>query len=52
MLRKKIKVKNKAKMKEINHAANMWNKTKLEYWKKTWYELIRKFYNEKRLSQN
>tara|TARA_A100001011_G_scaffold305918_1_gene320682 strand:- start:388 stop:510 length:123 start_codon:yes stop_codon:yes gene_type:complete len=36
-----------SKMKEINHAANMWNKTKLEYWKKKWYELVRKFTNEK-----
>jgi len=33
-------------MNEINHAANMWNKTKLEYWKQRWYELIRKFAND------
>ena len=38
---------NISKMKEINYAANMWNKTKLEYWKKKWYELVRKFTNEK-----
>ena len=33
-------------MKEINHAAIMWNKTGIEYWKKRWYELVRKFANE------
>jgi hypothetical protein len=35
-------------MKEINHAAIMWNKTRLEYWKKVWYELVKKFANEKK----
>jgi hypothetical protein len=35
-------------MKEINHAAIMWNKTGLEYWKKIWYELVKKFANEKK----
>ena len=33
-------------MKEINHAAIMWNKTGIEYWKKRWYELVRKFTND------
>jgi hypothetical protein len=33
-------------MNEINHAANMWDKTKLKYWKQRWYELIRKFVND------
>jgi len=33
-------------MKEINHAAIMWNKTQLEYWKKEWYKLVRKFADE------
>jgi hypothetical protein len=37
---------NNMNMKEINHAAIMWNKTGLEYWKKRWYELVRKFANE------
>ena len=33
-------------MKEIDHAATMWNNTKLEYWKKKWYELIKKVTHE------
>ena len=33
-------------MNEINHAAIMWNKTRLECWKKRWYELVKKFANE------
>jgi hypothetical protein len=37
---------NKTAMKEIDEAAIMWNKTKLEYWKKRWYELIKKATNE------
>ena len=32
-------------MNEINHAAIMWNKTKLEYWKQRWYKLVSKFAN-------
>jgi hypothetical protein len=28
-------------MNEIDHAAIMWNKTKLEFWKKKWYELVK-----------
>tara|TARA_A100001011_G_scaffold384216_1_gene456544 strand:+ start:945 stop:1061 length:117 start_codon:yes stop_codon:yes gene_type:complete len=33
---------NKTAMKEIEEAAIMWNKTKLEHWKKRWYELIKR----------
>jgi hypothetical protein len=35
-------------MNEIDHAAIMWNKTKLEFWKKKWYKLVKKFVNEKK----
>jgi hypothetical protein len=34
-------------MEEINHAANMWNKTKDEKYKILWYQLIKKWANGK-----
>ena len=33
-------------MEQINHAANMWNKTKKEKSKILWYQLIKKWAND------
>jgi len=33
---------------KINHAANMWNKTKDEKYKILWYQLIKEWANERK----
>ena len=40
--------KNLKMMEKINHAANMWNKTKKEKYKTLWYKLIKEWANERK----